>query len=171
MINGPQVSFITICYNGFKDTCELIESLQNKIHSVSYEIIVVDNASREDEAVKIQALYPSVTTIHSDENKGFSGGNNLGMKAARGQYLFLINNDTYIESDGIAYLIERLESHPEIGAASPKIRVAFPPQTYNLPDLLRCLPLHYAIKALVSAVRTMEHSTLPAPLRTCMVRP
>ena len=40
MINGPQVSFITICYNGFKDTCELIESLQNKIHSVSYEIIV-----------------------------------------------------------------------------------------------------------------------------------
>ena len=128
MINGPQVSFITICYNGFKDTCELIESLQNKIHSVSYEIIVVDNASREDEAVKIQALYPSVTTIHSDENKGFSGGNNLGMKAARGQYLFLINNDTYIESDGIAYLIERLESHPEIGAVSPKIRFAFPPQ-------------------------------------------
>ena len=116
MINGPQVSFITICYNGFKDTCELIESLQNKIHSVSYEIIVVDNASREDEAVKIQALYPSVTTIRSDENKGFSGGNNLGIKAARGQYLFLINNDTYIESDGIAYLIERLESHPEIGA-------------------------------------------------------
>ena len=128
MINRPQVSFITICYNGFKDTCELIESLQNKIHSVSYEIIVVDNASREDEAVKIQALYPSVTTIRSDENKGFSGGNNLGMKAARGQYLFLINNDTYIESDGIAYLIERLESHPEIGAVSPKIRFAFPPQ-------------------------------------------
>ena len=128
MINGPQVSFITICYNGFKDTCELIESLQNKIHSVSYEIIVVDNASREDEAVKIQALYPSVITIRSDENKGFSGGNNLGIKAARGQYLFLINNDTYIESDGIAYLIERLESHPEIGAASPKIRFAFPPQ-------------------------------------------
>ena len=88
----------------------------------------MDNASREDEAVKIQALYPSVTTIRSDENKGFSGGNNLGIKAARGQYLFLINNDTYIESDGIAYLIERLESHPEIGAASPKIRFAFPPQ-------------------------------------------
>ena len=51
--NIPVLSFITICYNGFKDTCELIESLQNKIHSVSYEIIVVDNASREDEAVKI----------------------------------------------------------------------------------------------------------------------
>ena len=134
MINGPQVSFITICYNGFKDTCELIESLQNKIHSVSYEIIVVDNASREDEAVKIQALYPSVTTIHSDENKGFSGGNNLGMKAARGQYLFLINNDTYIESDGIAYLIERLESHPEI-------RFAFPPQNIQFAGFTPLSPI------------------------------
>lgn len=48
--NIPDISFITICYNGFKDTCELIESLQNKIHSVSYEIIVVDNASHENEA-------------------------------------------------------------------------------------------------------------------------
>ena len=45
----PTVSFITICYNGFKDTCELIESLQDKINSVSYEIIVVDNASHENE--------------------------------------------------------------------------------------------------------------------------
>ena len=53
MMNEPQVSFITVCYNGFKDTCELIESLQTHVHSVSYEIIVVDNASREDEATKI----------------------------------------------------------------------------------------------------------------------
>ena len=42
MMNDPQVSFITVCYNGFKDTCELIESLQTHVHSVSYEIIVVD---------------------------------------------------------------------------------------------------------------------------------
>lgn len=42
------ISFITICYNGFKDTCELIESLQEKLHSVTYEIIVVDNASHEN---------------------------------------------------------------------------------------------------------------------------
>ena len=62
----PDLSFITICYNGFEDTCELIESLQDKIHSVSYEIIVVDNASREDEAAKIRRLYPTVTTIRSE---------------------------------------------------------------------------------------------------------
>lgn len=126
--NIPDISFITICYNGFKDTCELIESLQNKISSVSYEIIVVDNASRENEAEKIKKIYPSVITIRSDLNRGFSGGNNIGIRVATGKYIFLINNDTYIESDNIDCLIERLESRPEIGGISPKIRFAFPPQ-------------------------------------------
>lgn len=126
--NIPDISFITICYNGFKDTCELIESLHDKIHSVTYEIIVVDNASREDEAAKIRRLYPTVNAIRSNENGGFSGGNNIGIRAARGKYIFLINNDTYIESDHIDCLVERLESRPEIGGVSPKIRFAFPPQ-------------------------------------------
>lgn len=126
--NNPDISFITICYNGFKDTCELIESLQRHIHSVSYEIIVVDNASREDEAAKIRTLYPSVTAIRSNENKGFSGGNNIGIRVAKGKYLFFINNDTYIESDKMDCLIKRLESRPEIGGVSPKIRFAFTPQ-------------------------------------------
>ena len=126
--NTPDISFITICYNGFKDTCELIESLHKKLKSVSYEIIVVDNASREDEAAKIHELYPTVISIRSNENGGFSGGNNIGIRAAKGKYIFLINNDTYIESDEIAYLVERLESRPEIGGVSPKIRFAFPPQ-------------------------------------------
>lgn len=123
----PTISFITICYNGFKDTCELIESLHNKVHSTSYEIIVVDNASREDEAAKIQKLYPSVIAIRSNKNEGFSGGNNIGIRVAKGKYIFLINNDTYIESDHMESMIERLESHPNIGGVSPKIRFAFPP--------------------------------------------
>ena len=103
--NIPEISFITICYNGFKDTCELIESLQNKIHSIRYETIVVDNASREDEAAKIRERYPSVIAIRSNENKGFSGGNNIGIREAKGKYIFLINNDTYIEQDTISFLI------------------------------------------------------------------
>ncbi|WP_294470645.1 glycosyltransferase family 2 protein [uncultured Bacteroides sp.] len=128
MTDGLQVSFITICYNGYDDTCELIESLRKYVRSVSYEIIVVDNASRENEAAKIKEKYPFVTTLRSDTNRGFSGGNNLGIKVANGQYIFLINNDTYVESDGFHNLIERLESGKNIGAVSPKIRFAFPPQ-------------------------------------------
>lgn len=128
MNNIPLLSFITVCYNGITDTCALIESIHKIIHSVSYEIIVVDNASREDEATIIKAHYPTVITLRSQQNLGFSRGNNMGLKIAQGRYLFLINNDTYFESDGIQALIDRLESNPQIGAVSPKIRFAFSPQ-------------------------------------------
>lgn len=128
MTQPPLLSFITVCYNGLDDTCELIESLARTVHSVSYEIIVVDNASRENEAALLQARYPAIKTIRSERNLGFSGGNNLGFEQAEGKYLFLINNDTYLEADGLHSLVERLESHPRIGAVSPKIRFAHPPR-------------------------------------------
>ena len=69
--SSPDISFITICYNGFKDTCELIESLHKKLKSVSYEIIVVDNASREDEASAAMRteVFPVVTTLASVQQK------------------------------------------------------------------------------------------------------
>ncbi len=121
---SPDISFITITYNGLDDTCELIDSLKANIRSVSYEIIVVDNASRQDEAAAINGRYSDVVTIRSDKNLGFSGGNNLGLKVAKGRYLFIINNDTFIEEDNMTALIDRLESDPAIGAVSPKIRFA-----------------------------------------------
>lgn len=124
----PIISFITVCYNGFNDTCELIESLQKTIRSVSYEIVVVDNASHRNEAGELQKRYPEIKAIRSERNTGFAGGNNRGIREAKGKYIFLINNDTFLEEDGLSYLIERLESRPEIGAVSPKIRFAFPPR-------------------------------------------
>lgn len=135
------ISFITVCYNGFDDTCELVESLRQIIHSVSYEIIVVDNASRKDEASELQTRYPDIKAIRSERNLGFAGGNNLGIREAAGKYMFLINNDTFIEEDGLSYLIERLENDAKIGAVSPKIRFAFPPRNIQFAGFT---PLSYA---------------------------
>ena len=135
------ISFITVCYNGFDDTCELIESLKQIIHSVSYEIIVVDNASRKDEASKLQTRYPDIKAIRSERNLGFAGGNNLGIREAAGKYIFLINNDTFIEEDGLSYLIERLELDVKIGAVSPTIRFAFSPRNIQFAGFT---PLPYA---------------------------
>lgn len=117
----PLISIITIDYNGYKDTCCLIDSLFEHIVSVSFEIIVVDNASKTNEAEIIQKKYPLVVAIRSEKNLGFSGGNNLGIQKAKGDYLFLINNDTFILSDGISILVDALESNPSIAAVSPKI--------------------------------------------------
>ena len=88
------------------------------------EVIVVDNASREDEATVIEKRYPQVKVVRSPQNLGFAGGNNLGIQAAHGKYLFFTNNDTLLrhQTSDIRLLVSRLESDAKIGAVCPKIR-------------------------------------------------
>lgn len=119
------ISIITINYNGLKDTCELIESLP--LEDPSIEVIVVDNASKEDEAVIITNRYPQVKVIRSKQNLGFAGGNNLGIKAAQGKYILFINNDTILghQTSDIRHLVSRIETDAKIGIVCPKIRFAW----------------------------------------------
>ena len=120
-----KLSIITINYNGLKDTCELLGTLP--LEDNSLEVIVVDNASKEDEASIIEQRYPTVTVIRSPQNFGFAGGNNLGIKAAHGRYLFFLNNDTVLrhQTSDFRHLIDRLESSDKIGAVCPKIRFSW----------------------------------------------
>jgi GT2 family glycosyltransferase len=130
------LSIITINYNGLKETCELMETLP--LEDESIEVIVVDNASKDDEASIIEQRFPQVTVIRSKKNLGFAGGNNLGIQAAHGRYLFFINNDTLLQpssishqtsvspqTSDISHLINRLESSPKIGMVCPKIKFAW----------------------------------------------
>lgn len=120
-----QISIITINYNGLANTCALIETIP--FNDYPLEVIVVDNASSEDEATLIEQRYPQVKVIRSKENLGFAGGNNLGIKAALGKYLFFINNDTFLrpQDSNLQHLIDRLESDTKIGMVCPKIRFAW----------------------------------------------
>lgn len=120
------ISIITINYNGLDDTCALINTIPFN-DEYSLEVIVVDNASANDEATIIEQRYPQVTVIRSQENLGFAGGNNLGIKAAHGIYLFFINNDTILrpQTSDLRLLINRLESSDKIGLVCPKIRFAW----------------------------------------------
>ena len=127
------ISIITINYNGLKDTCELMDTLP--LDDASIEVIVVDNASRDDEASIIEKRYPQVKVIRSKQNLGFAGGNNLGIEASCGKYLYFINNDTLLHlpdspsikpkhgmQTDLKHLVDRFESNPQIGMISPKIR-------------------------------------------------
>ena len=122
MQNECRLSIITINYNGLKDTSELIESIP---FSNNLEVIVVDNASKQDEASIIAERYPYVKIIRNSKNLGFAGGNNLGIKEAKGKYILLINNDTYFKEFKIDTLIEQLESSDKIGIVCPKLRFAW----------------------------------------------
>ena len=83
---------------------------------------MVDNGSKENEANILQDRYPNIKTIRSDKNLGFAGGNNLGIKIAKGKYIYLVNNDTIFKDFNPQALIKRLESSPKIGMVCPKIR-------------------------------------------------
>jgi GT2 family glycosyltransferase len=120
--NECKLSIITINYNGLNDTCELIDSIP---FNNDLEVIVVDNASTQDEASIISEKYPHIKVIRSKQNLGFAGGNNLGIKEAKGKYILLINNDTYFKEFNIDSLIERLESSDKIGIVCPKLRFAW----------------------------------------------
>ena len=117
-----EVSIITINYNGLEDTCALIETIP---FNENMEVIVVDNASKDQEADTIAQRYPQVKVIKSERNLGFAGGNNLGIQSAQGKYLFFINNDTIFKEFNIQVLIDRMISSPDIGIVCPKIRFAW----------------------------------------------
>lgn len=116
----PLVSIISVNYKQTEVTFQLLESL-DKISYKNIEIIIVDNGSEDDFEDQITKRYPQIKFISSAVNLGFAGGNNLGIKQAKGKYLLFLNNDTEVEPQFLEPLVNQLELDPTIGIASPKI--------------------------------------------------
>ena len=117
-----EVSIITVNYNGLEDTCALIDSIP---FNENMEVIVVDNASKDQEADIIAQHYPQVKIIKSERNHGLAGGNNVVNHAAQDKFLCLVNNDTTFKDFNVRTLIDRMESSSKIGIICPKIRFAW----------------------------------------------
>ena len=91
------VSIITVNYNGWRDTCDLVRSFKEH-ETYSYEFLVVDNASSGEDVERISALCPDVKLICNSTNLGFAGGNNRGLAYAKGEYVFFLNNALVVEA-------------------------------------------------------------------------
>jgi GT2 family glycosyltransferase/2-polyprenyl-3-methyl-5-hydroxy-6-metoxy-1,4-benzoquinol methylase len=121
----PKVSVITVNFNGKKFLAGLINSLLQQNLPPS-EIIVVDNASTDDSVDFLERNFPFVRVVRSDFNRGFAGGNNLGVQEAKYPLVTLINNDTIVTSSWLKHLVftwvKRTAGGEKIGAVSPKIR-------------------------------------------------
>ncbi|MBL0744250.1 glycosyltransferase family 2 protein [Chryseolinea lacunae] len=120
MAPSPLVSLITINYNTLTDTQQLLESVE-KLTYKNIEMIVVDNASKVSPGAALTAKFPWIKFIQSDVNLGFAGGNNLGIKASKGDYVFLVNSDTIVFPDFLEPIVAFMESHPDAGMATPKV--------------------------------------------------
>jgi GT2 family glycosyltransferase len=116
------VSIITVNYNQSYITEQLLASVYATNNYAAIEIVVVDNASKNNPVPTWQIQYPDITFIRSEINLGFAGGNNLGVKVAKGDYLFFVNNDTEFTEGLVASLVKILDENPSVGMVSPKIR-------------------------------------------------
>jgi GT2 family glycosyltransferase len=116
-----RVSIITVNFNQAALTEAFLNSVEIHNSYLPIEIIVVDNGSDFDPTPGWTVKYTNIRFIRSERNLGFAGGNNLAIKEASGDYLFLVNNDTEFTPGLIENLTAVLDSRPEVGIISPKI--------------------------------------------------
>lgn len=122
-------SIITVNFNQPQVTIDFLKSVKSNTLADTVEVILVDNGSREDHEETYKAVYPGLVYIRSATNLGFAGGNNLGIKIAKGDYLLLLNNDTEITENLVETMIAEFNSHPEIGILSPLLLYFDQPET------------------------------------------
>ncbi len=123
------VSIITVNFNHYEVTEELLQSIYSVKTEIEFETIVIDNGSKINRVPDWEKKYPYVKFIRSEINLGFAGGNNLGIEASKGNFLFLANNDTEFTDGLMDLLAGTLIANSEVGLVSPKIKYFHQPDT------------------------------------------
>jgi N-acetylglucosaminyl-diphospho-decaprenol L-rhamnosyltransferase len=114
------LSIVIVNYNTCEDLRVSLQALHNS--SVHPEIIVVDNASTDDSAAMVRSEFGEVKLIEPGRNIWYCGGNNLGIAAAQGDHILLLNPDTVVQPNSLAIMMAFMETHPEYAGATMQLR-------------------------------------------------
>jgi N-acetylglucosaminyl-diphospho-decaprenol L-rhamnosyltransferase len=134
------LSIVIVNYNTADFTAQCLDSIAANPPAGSYEIVVVDNASSDGSADRLEAQYPFIKLMRSSENKGIAGGNNLGIQASSGRFILLLNNDTLVLPGALDRVINFLDHHPDVGGAGGQLLNpdgSFQAGFVNFPSLLQ----------------------------------
>jgi GT2 family glycosyltransferase len=132
-----QLSVIIVNYNGKNYLKDCLLSLKKHLKTLTYEIIILDNASADNSCEYIKTNFPEVRLVPSKINHGFGKGNNEAVKHAKGKFLLLFNNDTILLNN-ISSLIKSIENDNKIGVIGIKMLNAnqqYLPSAGNLPNV------------------------------------
>jgi GT2 family glycosyltransferase len=124
------VSIILVNYNGADVLIDCLNSLEKFIPQDNCEIIVVDNNSQDNSVDILNDKFPRIKLIKLPKNVGFGAGNNAGVKVAKGEFIFLLNTDTILESNILPHLIELMSENPDVGIIGPKL--LFPDKSFQI---------------------------------------
>tara|TARA_R100001369_G_scaffold88183_1_gene124387 strand:- start:62 stop:901 length:840 start_codon:yes stop_codon:yes gene_type:complete len=126
------VSVIYVSYNTCKLTIESIQSVFKFTKNLNLEIILVDNASKDNSVVKVQQSFPEVKIIQNKKNLGFGRANNKGLQIAKGKYILFLNTDTYLEEPAIEGLFNEMEKDEFQNVAVVGAKLTRPDGSYNI---------------------------------------
>ncbi len=114
-----------ICnYNTRDELARALHALEATPGDLAQRIVVVDNASHDGSAALVREQFPAVELIEAGANRWFSGGNNLGIAAARSKYVLILNPDTIVQPDTLGTLVRYLDDHPAVGAVTARMTFA-----------------------------------------------
>jgi len=120
----PLVYISILNWNGIDETIECLESLQNLDYD-NYRIVVIDNASKENQGDRIKDAFPQIHLIKNDRNEWFARGHNQGIKHAlrnNAKYVLLLNNDTVVNKNFLKILVSFMEANENVGVCGPVIK-------------------------------------------------
>lgn len=119
-VEKPKVSIIIPVHNQYSFTMKCLLSVKQNTTLKDYEIIIVDDCST-DQTKRIENCVSNTKIIRNEINKGFLLNCNIGVKEAKGEYIYLLNNDTYILPNAINKLVEILDCDENVGAVGSKL--------------------------------------------------
>ena len=114
----PLVSFIVVNWNGLSDTKKCIGSIR-KLPYPNLELIIVDNGSNDGSKEYFRSR-SDISFVDLPENTGFTGGHIAGRKAAKGEYIAIINNDLVLDRDWLKACLETFNNHPDAAVVGGK---------------------------------------------------
>lgn len=133
------VSIIIVNWNTRDILRDCLESVYEQTKDISYEVIVIDNASSDDSVQMIKSKFPQVILIENAENRGFASANNQGIQIAKGRYCLLLNSDTIVLDGAIQKTLAFADQHPEAAVVGCKVLNSdrsLQPTCFMFPSLL-----------------------------------
>jgi GT2 family glycosyltransferase len=113
-----ELSIIFVNWNSTEYLRQCLESVYALTKGIEFEIIVVDNASPQNDVDSLKVYYPSICLIKSAQNVGFAAANNIGFAQSSGKYVLFLNPDTKIIGDAINVMLSHIKSIPDAGIVS-----------------------------------------------------
>ncbi len=130
MEQPPLVSIIIPHYNGKAILYACLQGLEKTSYK-NTEVVLVDNASSDDSLASLDRDFPLVKVLRLEGNRGYAGGCNAGLAAARGELILFLNNDTVFEGDWLDKLVEAICAEDEIAAVQPKLLALNQPEQFD----------------------------------------